>query len=126
MGPVRVTWGKLLVELPGEIVLFLLFKDFLMLSGIELFQQPPVRFAAVQGLCYLRHLMRFRAQSQYDLPIYARPSRFCASTNPRGVGRKIHETNPSASSENAAFRTTFKCELASCSSINPVERICGR
>ena len=34
MGPVRVTWGKLLVEVPGEIILFLLFKAFLILSGI--------------------------------------------------------------------------------------------
>ena len=56
----------------------------------------------------------------------ARPARFWASTRPRGVGKKIHDTNPSASSENAAFRTVFKCELASCSRISPVERICGR
>jgi len=34
MGPVRVTWGKLLLEVPGEIILFLLFKAFLMLTGI--------------------------------------------------------------------------------------------
>jgi hypothetical protein len=34
MGPLKVTWGKLLVEVPGEIILFLLFKAFLMLSGI--------------------------------------------------------------------------------------------
>jgi len=34
MGPIKVTWGKLVVELPGEIALFLLFKAFLMLSGI--------------------------------------------------------------------------------------------
>ncbi len=34
MGPLRVTWGKLLVEVPGEIILFLLFRAFLMLRGI--------------------------------------------------------------------------------------------
>jgi len=34
MGPVRVTWGKLLIELPGEIVLFALFKAFLMLNNL--------------------------------------------------------------------------------------------
>ncbi len=61
-----------------------------------------------------------------SLDDYARPSRFCASTSPRGVGRKMHDTKPSASSENAASRTTFRCELASCIRISPVERICGR
>jgi hypothetical protein len=34
MGPLKVTWGKLLVELPGEIILFLLFKAFLMLNNL--------------------------------------------------------------------------------------------
>lgn len=31
MGLIRVRWGKLLLELPGNIVLFLLFKAFLLL-----------------------------------------------------------------------------------------------
>jgi len=31
MRPVRVKWGKLNLELPAEIILFLLFKAFLML-----------------------------------------------------------------------------------------------
>ena len=34
MGPSKVTWGKLLVEVPGEIILFLLLRAFLMLNGI--------------------------------------------------------------------------------------------
>jgi len=34
MGPVRVTWGKLLVELPGEFILLLLFKAFLILNNL--------------------------------------------------------------------------------------------
>ena len=39
---VRVKWGKLLFELPGEILLFLLFKAFLWLHNInQRLQQPP-------------------------------------------------------------------------------------
>jgi hypothetical protein len=34
MGPVRVRWGKLLIELPAEIFLYLLFKAFLMFHNI--------------------------------------------------------------------------------------------
>ncbi len=34
MAPVRVQWGKLNLEVPGEIFLFLLLKAFLMLQNI--------------------------------------------------------------------------------------------
>jgi hypothetical protein len=34
MGPVRVTWGKLPFEVPGEIVIFVLFKAFLILNNL--------------------------------------------------------------------------------------------
>jgi hypothetical protein len=34
MAPVRVQWGKLNLEVPAEIILFLLFKAFLMLQNI--------------------------------------------------------------------------------------------
>jgi hypothetical protein len=34
MGPVRVKWGKLNLELPGEIFLYLLFKAFLMFHNV--------------------------------------------------------------------------------------------
>jgi len=32
---VRVKWGKLYVELPAEIILYLLFKAFLMLHNVN-------------------------------------------------------------------------------------------
>ena len=35
MRPVRVKWGKLNIELPAEIVLFLLFKAFLMFHNVN-------------------------------------------------------------------------------------------
>ena len=35
MGLVRVKWGKLYVELPGEIFLALLFKAFLMFHNLN-------------------------------------------------------------------------------------------
>ena len=35
MGPVRVTWGKFKLELPGEIFFFLLYKAFLMLHNTD-------------------------------------------------------------------------------------------
>jgi amino acid transporter len=53
------------------------------------------------------------------LNLYFRPSCFCASTNPRGVGKSTVEISPSCSSLSAASRTTFKCELASCIRIRP-------
>ena|ERR1017187_7399707 len=50
---------------------------------------------------------------------YFLPSRFCATTSPRGVGNNTAEIRPSRSSFSAASRTIFKCELASCIRIRP-------
>ncbi len=33
---IRVKWGKLLIELPGEIFIFLLLKAFLMLHSLNI------------------------------------------------------------------------------------------
>jgi len=57
---------------------------------------------------------------------YFRPSRFCATTNPRGVGNNTTEINPSLSSFSAASRTCFKCDDASCIRISPYGLICGK
>ena len=35
MGLIRVRWGKLYVELPGEVFLVLLFRTFLMLHQLN-------------------------------------------------------------------------------------------
>jgi hypothetical protein len=50
---------------------------------------------------------------------YFLPSRFCAITNPRGVGSNNTDSSPSLSIFNAASRTVFIAELASCIKINP-------
>jgi imidazolonepropionase-like amidohydrolase len=52
-------------------------------------------------------------------PNHLRPSRFCAITRPRGVGSRSTDNKPSPSSFNAASRTVFMDELASCIRINP-------
>jgi len=60
MGHVIVKWGKLHVELPGEVFLALLFKAFLiahLLSG-ERFRTPSERFPPLRGSLFHRPRMR--------------------------------------------------------------------
>ena len=52
-------------------------------------------------------------------PLYSRPSLFCATTNPLGVGSNTTEISPSLSIFFAASLTVFTAELASCIKINP-------
>ena len=61
----------------------------------------------------------YKTKNRRPCELYLRPSRFCASTNPRGVGNSNTETSPSASRRNASSRTLFIAELASWIRIRP-------
>jgi hypothetical protein len=56
---------------------------------------------------------------RHRLFFYFLPSLFCAITSPRGVGSNSTDNKPSDSIFNAASRTVFIAELASCIKINP-------
>src|SRR5262249_48120827 len=60
-----------------------------------------------------------RGPEKGSLRLYFLPCFFCATTSPRGVGRKTTDNKPSSSRRIADSRTVFRCELASCIRIRP-------
>ena len=116
---------------------------FVMKEG-KVYKQVPNESANTMGnaRCHVRaqHCCAPNAQAYIARPIalrsfliaprntiaHSRPSLFCATTNPLGVGNNTTEISPSASIFFAASRTVFTAELASCIKINPYGFICGK